>query len=136
MRIREANSIENLFRVQALRARQSPSRDASDSDSSLGTGDVDARSLSETNAVETQETVEIQPHGKRRLQHVSTLADRHRVVSWMKADVEANGEKNIAFCFRNYWFRTRELSLPAVVEDHLSQNAQPKSHTNVGIYRF
>ena len=98
MPTRQVNSIQELFRVQALRQTAStepcvgilvPSaeRDDDDGDNTVLQASPDA---------ELTVNGELELTGKRRLQQVSTLSYRHRVVQWMIADAEQNREAKIA----------------------------------------
>ena len=98
MPTRQVNSIQELFRVQALRqtARTEPSVGILESSAEIDDGDDDNTFLQASPGAELSTNDESELTGKRRLQQVSTLADRHRIVQWMIADAEQKGEAKIA----------------------------------------
>ena len=98
MRTRQVNSIQELFHVQALRQTASTEPSVGILVSSAKSDDDDDNNtvLQASPGAELTVNVESELTGKRRLQQVSTLYDRHRNVQSMIADVEQTGEAKIA----------------------------------------
>ena len=98
MPTRQVNSIQELFRVQALRQTMTndPSVRILESNAEIDDEDDDNTILQASQGADLTANDESELTGKRRLQQVSTLADRHRIVQWMIADAEQNGEAKIA----------------------------------------
>lgn len=76
------NSIQELFRVQALRQTMTnePSVGILESSAEIDDEDDDNTILQASQGAELTANDESELTGKRRLQQVSTLADRHRIV--------------------------------------------------------
>ena len=85
MPTRQVNSIQELFRVQALRqtASNEPSVGILVSSAECDDDDDDNTVLQASPGAELTVNDELELTGKRRLQQVRTLSDRHRIVQWM-----------------------------------------------------
>ena len=110
MPTRQVNSIQELFRVQAL--RQTASAETSVgilvSSAEIDEDDYENTYLQASPGAEMTVNDDSELNVKRHLQQVSTLSDRHRIVQWMFADAEKNGEAKIASrSIRNFLDRFR-----------------------------
>ena len=90
MPTRQVNSIQELFRVQVLRQTASTEPSVGILVSSAE-GDDDNTVLQASPGADLSVNDESELTGKRRLQQVSTLSTRHRIVQWMIADAKQNG---------------------------------------------
>ena len=105
MPTRQVNSIQELFRVQALRQTMTnePSVRILESSAEIDDEDDDNTILQASQGAELTANDESELTGKRRLQQVSTMSDRHRIIQMIFADIEQNEEvRNASRMIHNF----------------------------------